>query len=231
MYASNFVIRCQKNFNKTVSAFSASKKKSAVVDFEISKRAQEILLGQGIILDDSATVRVRLLRIKLKTGEEEILITSLTDTRKYRYHLFKDLYFLRWKTEVFYDRLKNKAQIEVFSGHKPEAVKQEFHATIFLLNLQNLAIQQTSKQVKINTKERKYPYQTNYNLSLGFIANNVADLLKREADKNNVWEKIKAFCIKHIEPIREDRQYPRKVGKHIKLNGKFHTVTNYRRAV
>ena len=231
LYASNFVIRCQKNFNKSVSAFNASGKKSMVMDFQISNRAKEILLEQGIILDDSTTVKVRLLQIKLKTGEDEILITSLTDARKYRYNLFKDLYFLRWKTEVFYDRLKNKAQIEVFIGHKPVAVKQEFHATIFLLNLQNLAIQQTSEQVRKNTKNRKYPYQTNYNVSFGFIAINVAELLKIGSDMTWFWEKIKAFCIKHVEPIRINREYPRKVGKHIKLNGKFYTATNYRRAI
>ena len=230
LHSSEFVIRCKTTFNTQVKAFVKSNKKSATVDFKINTRAQETLQELGITLDNKATVKVRLLRIKLKTGEDEILITSLTNAKKYPHSLFKDLYFLRWKTEVFYDRLKNKAQVEVFVGQKPDAIKQEFYATIFVLNLQNMAIQEMSPQVDKDTEKRKYPYQTNYNVSLGLIVNEVADLFGSN-EITCFWAKIRRFCVKYIEPVRVDRTFARKVKKKLKLKGRFYTSTNFRRAI
>ena len=34
-------------------------------------------------------------------------MTSFIDNKKYRYDMFKVLYFKRWKVETFYDELKN----------------------------------------------------------------------------------------------------------------------------
>lgn len=38
---------------------------------------------------------------------------SFKDSKKYPAKLFKELYFLRWGTEIFYDELKNKLKVEV----------------------------------------------------------------------------------------------------------------------
>ena len=43
---------------------------------------------------------LRLIRIELSSGETEILITSLTDCKKFSYQLFKELYHLRWPVGV-----------------------------------------------------------------------------------------------------------------------------------
>lgn len=67
-------------------------------------------------------LKVRLIRIELDNGEIEVLITSLLDRQKYAHTDFKPLYQQRWGSETCYDTLKNKLQIEVVSGHSPEAV-------------------------------------------------------------------------------------------------------------
>ena len=54
------------------------------------------------------SIQVRLIRVDLPSGEIEVLITTLLDSRKYPTKMFMKLYFMRWKVETFYDELKNK---------------------------------------------------------------------------------------------------------------------------
>jgi hypothetical protein len=41
-----------------------------------------------------------MLRVELDSGETEILVTSLTDMKKFSYDLFSELYHLRWPVGV-----------------------------------------------------------------------------------------------------------------------------------
>ena len=61
---------------------------------------------------DTAPVTVRLIRVKLDSGETEILVTSLTDQKAYPKELFKELYNMRWPVEEDYKTLKYRLQIE-----------------------------------------------------------------------------------------------------------------------
>lgn len=65
---------------------------------------------------DKKPIKVRLLRVELESGETEILVTSLMDTKKYSYDLFPELYNLRWPVEEDYIALKYRLQVENFSG-------------------------------------------------------------------------------------------------------------------
>jgi len=44
----------------------------------------------------------------LRSGEMELITTSLPDEIKYPSIIFKVLYFKRWSIETLYDKLKNK---------------------------------------------------------------------------------------------------------------------------
>lgn len=63
-------------------------------------------------------IKLRVLKVVLDTGEVEILITNLTED-ELKYEDSKELYFKRWGIETKFDELKNKFQIENFSGMKP----------------------------------------------------------------------------------------------------------------
>lgn len=71
---------------------------------------------------------LRLIKIKLSTGQTEILCTSFTDTKKYAHEEFKELYNLRWTEEEAYKLLKSRAILEDFSGKTALVVKQDFFA-------------------------------------------------------------------------------------------------------
>ena len=61
-------------------------------------------------------LHVRLIRVELESGEVEVLITSLRDTKAYPYCAFAKLYALRWGIEENYKREKQRLEIENFSG-------------------------------------------------------------------------------------------------------------------
>jgi hypothetical protein len=50
---------------------------------------------------------VKLIKVRLESGESEVLMTSLLGREKYRMRDFKWLYDKRWGVETHPDRLKN----------------------------------------------------------------------------------------------------------------------------
>ena len=57
---------------------------------------------------------LRLIRVELDTGEIEVLITSLTNERKFPHEIFMDLYHKRWPVEVDYLFMKERIEIGNF---------------------------------------------------------------------------------------------------------------------
>ncbi len=71
----------------------------------------------------------------MDSGETEILCTSLVDFEEFPHDQFQELYHYRWNEEEAYKLLKNRIELEDFSGKTAKAVKQDFHAKVFLLTL------------------------------------------------------------------------------------------------
>jgi hypothetical protein len=83
-------------------------------------------------------LQIRVVKVILESGAEEILITSILDSSMTSEEL-KDLYFKRWKFETKYNELKNRLEIECYSGETKVAIEQDFYITIFLSNMASLA--------------------------------------------------------------------------------------------
>lgn len=83
----------------------------------------------------SEELTFRLICIDLDNGEKEILCTSLTDMDKYVYSDFSELYHFRWNIEEGYKFFKSRVEVENFSGKTARAVKQDFYAKVFMMNL------------------------------------------------------------------------------------------------
>ena len=54
--------------------------------------------------------------------------------------MFKELYFLRWGIETYYDELKNKIKLEHFTGYSKTSVLQDFFCAVFITNLQLIIV-------------------------------------------------------------------------------------------
>jgi len=84
--------------------------------------------------NDRVRLEIRVIKLVLETGEIETLITNI-DRRVFKQDAFMELYFLRWGIETRYDVIKNKLQIEDFSGKTVVSVLQDFYATMYLCNI------------------------------------------------------------------------------------------------
>ncbi|WP_405290220.1 transposase [Methanobrevibacter sp.] len=78
--------------------------------------------------------KIRIVKVKLKNGKTETLLTNLPNKIATPKEL-KQLYGDRWKIETNYDRLKNKLHIEKFIGKKKIIIEQDFYSHICLFNI------------------------------------------------------------------------------------------------
>jgi len=111
-----------------------SKASETVLDFVIPAPALRRAQQQGYTLTQPS-FRLRLIRIPLKGGRTEILITSLLDSDRYPAADFAALYHQRWRIEECFKLLKCRLAVEHFSGELPESIEQDFLAKVWLSNL------------------------------------------------------------------------------------------------
>jgi len=200
----NYVVRCQKNFNGQVESFIQSKLESQVVSLEhCNKKVLDTKLGR------KESLKVRLVRVKLAKGEEEILITSLIEESKYPSKMFKKLYARRWGIETNYSFIKNILEIEKFSSYSPESIEQDFYASIFIRNLQSLLISELEEEVEEKYSKRRYKYKINDTLSIGFLKGRIIELLLSDSFESTL-EELKKLLIKNVIPIKPNRKRERK---------------------
>ena len=128
-----FCVRLKDNWWLKVKDFTQSDEIEQIVTFNLPKKDHNKLAEYPHMYD--ATITCRLIKVVLSTGAKEILCTSLTDTEKYLHKEFDSLYHYRWNEEETYKLFKSRIELEDFSGKTTQAVKQDFHAKVFLMTL------------------------------------------------------------------------------------------------
>ena len=224
----HFLMRCTVGFNQVVKEFVASEKKQAIVAFCIPKNEVIAVRQKGQVVNAKETLQVRLLRIDIGQAEPEILITNLLDLRKYPHSCFKELYNYRWGDETRFDQIKNKLQIEVFSGHKPQAIYQDFFATIITSNIHNLICEACAQKLEQINATKETTVAINQNVSIGLLKPQLINLFITQ-NPRTVFDQLKELFLRYLEPIRPGRKYPRSKTAR-RLTGKYQTFKNYRRA-
>jgi len=206
----DFLIRTKADFNNVTCKFYES---------GLSTDNVKMYPGRNIKLSDKPYIRstykeVRLVRVELSSGDNEILITSLRDTEKYPDSAFKNLYFLRWGVETFYDELKNKIKAEYFSGYSHHSIQQDFYAALFVSNVQSLIVGEINDELAKKSERNKYQYKVNNNLSYGFMKDRVITLFLSNKDMAIITSELKELLKRHIIPIRPNRKFERDVDKY-----------------
>lgn len=114
------------------------------------------------------TLTFRVIRFAISDNSTEILITNILD--EFELSNFKELYNLRWGIEKTYNCIKNKFDLESFSGTKPVCVLQDFYANLYLYNTLAMLIYDNNKKLAENKEtETKYVYKTNENQAVNKI--------------------------------------------------------------
>lgn len=204
-----FLFRCAPSFNKTVRKFSASDKTDWIT--EIAPDQKSTFKGKNYTA--KSRLKVRLVKVPLKTGEVEILMCSLLDREKYPYNIFAGLYNMRWRVEVFYDRIKNILMLENFSGLTPHAILQDFYCALLISNIQSLLIEEAQMELDKKGGGQKYKYKVNVSLSLGYMKHRLIKILSLKRPGRAI-KKLEALLLENPQPERKGRSFIRNHGKY-----------------
>ena len=208
----DFLIRVKSDFSNITREFYKSGLYSDIVQIKPGKNTK--LSDKSYSKETSKAVR--LVKVELSSGEVEILITSLLDSAKYPDSIFKDLYFLRWGVETFYDELKNKIKAEHFSGYSGHSILQDFYAALFVSNVQSLIVGDINDELAEESSDNKYQYKVNSNLSYGFLKDRIITLFFSNKEMETIVSELKELFKKHTIPIRPNRKYERDTDKYRK---------------
>lgn len=205
-----FCVRLKDNWWLKVKDFTDSDEKERMVTFTLPKKDRKKLADFPDMQD--ATITCRLIKIELPDGKKEILCTSLVDTEKYPYEEFDKLYHFRWNEEEAYKLLKNRIELENFSGKTARAVRQDFHAKVFLMTLCAAYAHPIEGRVVKEYKadqNRKFDQKINRTNALSMTQNIlIAVFLRKHFEKAiSAFDKIVAGT---REIIRPGRSNPRK---------------------
>jgi len=209
------VIRCPRQSFKAVMEFFQSGERERIVKLSVpqSVRTQKYVKENDL----PEAVTVRLLKFKLANGEEEVLLTTLCDRKKYRRKEFFKVYGWRWRDETYYDRLKNIFELERLSGLSEESIKQDFYGVIFLATLESVLSQETESQMQEMAAERetKTVPQVNHAISYVALVGEVAKLLlDPEVSVKETLRELKHLFRRNPTRVRKGRRSERKKVSH-----------------
>lgn len=152
---------------------------------------------------------VRFVSLRLPTGELEVLATSLLDERKYPTGDFLSLYHRRWNHETFYGVMKGRLDLENFSGQTPEAVRQDFHSTLLLCNLESVLTASTDAALQTQSTDHDHSKQVNRAVSFHALKDQLLPLLYSDLPAEAVIGKLQQWFAGSPVSVRESRKVPR----------------------
>jgi len=176
-------------------------------NWKIAKRAPI-----GVSETTYAGAKVRIYRFFLKDGTIETLMTNALGLAGFE---IGDLYRRRWGIEVKFDTLKNKIQLENFSGKTKNAVLQDFWASVTLANLAAIASAEAQpaideRSILKDNKNKQKPNTSQLVAAFkdGFIAACMSPPYLSAAAIDRIIREIEAAVI----PVRPGRSFPRNSG-------------------
>ena len=154
-------------------------------------------------------LQVRLVTVRLTTGELEVLATDLLDEALYATAELGELYHQRWGIETYYGLIKSRLDLENFTGLSAEAIRQDLYATIFLSNLESLLIAPAQTQLRQASAQRKHPAQVNHAVSFHALKSQIIQLLLSAEPISQVLSKLERMFLDNPVAARPARKVPR----------------------
>ena len=200
----NFCIRISTAQSRFAKQIAQNIENDFITDWDPSEKETETCLKYGL---DTEKIVVRVTKIKLKTGEIEVLVSSLFDMDDVCTENMKALYGLRWPVEEGFKKLKPKMKLEQFGCRKPDGIFQEFEAHIFMVNL--IAILGIAAQQEIDrNKKTRLKYKYNWQNAFRFVRKAIIQILNTVDPEKLVQSLIKQIASSKI-PIKPDRSFAR----------------------
>jgi DDE family transposase len=161
----HFVIRFPRQSFTAVNQFWAARTQERVVTLAVTSKARAYVRTHYL----PTTLRVRLVKVLLATGEVEVLGTDLLEAQTYPAAEFKVVYGWRWQHETYHDRIKNIFEIERFSGSSVQVIKQDFYGVIFLATLESILSKPAQAALTARAEGRACRYASQVNRAVSYV--------------------------------------------------------------
>ena len=158
------------------------------------------------------TVKVRITKIRLSTGEAEYLISNL-GKQEFTKNELRELYGLRWQIELNYHILKESLKIEAITSSKPELIRQDIYSGMLAFNTLQTFINDSN--YKIDQSKYLHHMKINTNMAAGFFKKYfILAIIEMGTPKASYYlDQMRAHIEKYLEPVRKGRNYERKKDK------------------
>jgi hypothetical protein len=206
----DFVIRLPRRSFRAVEPFWPSPERERIVTLTLPRGQRRFVAAQDL----APSLHVRLIKVDLPSGDQEVLATSLLDARAYPRAEIQRLYGLRWGVGTYYDRLKNIFEIERFSGRSVLSIEQDFYGVIFLATFESVLSKEADAELaqESATKQRKYEAHVNRTMSyLALVDHTVALLLDPHVTLDETIATLHSLFKTAPTWSRPGRQVPRNV--------------------
>jgi hypothetical protein len=204
VYQGDFLVRCSKASFKIVREMFAGKTPDDVtVTLKPNSKTNMSINNQTL----PSNLVVRFVRIRLNSGEYEVLATSLTDKNKYPHSIFAELYNCRWGVETFYGKLKTRLDLENFSGISVEAVLQDFYVAVLLTGIETIFTEDSETWLK--RQKGGHAKQINKAVSFNTIKQHAFEIFMSDEPPDELLDKLTRLFVTNPVTRRPGRKSPR----------------------
>ena len=197
----HFCVRMKDGWWKAVRELVNSTDNDRIVVFQLPKAHHHY----------AQRITLRLIKMQDKQGKVRVFCTSLLDKERYSRRSISNLYKKRWRVEEAFKTLKQRLQLDQFSGITAGAVQQDYYAKMLLISLVKIMafqIKPARKNVPKTKQGAKKRVKINYTYALSRLKKIILQMI-RNADPLPL---LKHFInrIKLIyEPSNEGKHNPR----------------------
>ena len=228
---SHCIIRLPTGFSNTVKAFVAGGKKDQAVTERLSYKSRRALKSLGFDVDATTTISYRLIRVPLPGGGTEVLLTTLTDRRRFPHSGFARIYAKRWGIETCFLVIKSFLELANFSAYTVNNCWQDIYAHFINYNIQTVFFAAKEKEIKRISKRRKYDYKPNRNITAGLLKRFLVKAMLGPKYKTTQWlADFYRQILQTMEPVRPGKNKERK-RRCMRGTERHNYEPNYRRAL
>lgn len=175
--------------------------------------------ADGERMKELGKICLRMVKVYLENGNTEILATNLT-VSEFNTSEISELYHMRWGIETAYETLKDRLQLENFTGTKPVLLLQDIYSTIYVCNLAEDIIREAERETDEKEHCRKHKMMINRTISIGILKNDLIYIFLEtdRAKKEQLFRQLYDDISQNLVPVRPNRHYHRTKGQ---LAGKY----------
>lgn len=189
------------------------------VDIQLTKSRRHHYVGtedEALVMSrDSFSLRMVRVWLDDDKTEYEILATNLP-REQFPMDCFGELYHLRWRIETAYQTLKDRLQMENFTGTKPILLEQDIYSTIYVSNIaEDIARDIEQEQAEHLENDYKHRMAVNRTLCIGLLKSDLIYILleKDPQIQEELFQNLYDEISENIVPVRPDRHYRRTKGQ------------------